>query len=234
MANPKGRKKPPKRHEKPLIYVFCEGESEQRYAEFLKQKFRDSAVLKIHSDALKSKVFENAQDLLKKNANYMEDIQGNVIDEIWLFFDVEAEDREKWQKREKIVKKMRKLRKRPEIRVRLLMTTGCVEYWFLLHYEKCRPPIQTPEQKDRILSRLKNHYDLYMKGDKTSIFQIAGQYLTAKENGFWALHQAQQEGLPTLEDTDKRNQWLLQSGLTFTTVQEAVRFLEEQEKLLST
>ena len=41
-----GRKFQP---EKPLIYVFCEGESEQAYAKFLKEHFADVAVLKIPS-----------------------------------------------------------------------------------------------------------------------------------------------------------------------------------------
>ena len=36
-----GRKFQP---EKPLIYVFCEGESEQAYAKFLKEHFADVAV----------------------------------------------------------------------------------------------------------------------------------------------------------------------------------------------
>lgn len=31
---------------KPLIYVFCEGESEQAYTDFLKNKFADVAVIK--------------------------------------------------------------------------------------------------------------------------------------------------------------------------------------------
>ena len=35
-----GRKFQP---EKPLIYVFCEGESEQAYAKFLKEHFADVA-----------------------------------------------------------------------------------------------------------------------------------------------------------------------------------------------
>ena len=70
------------------------------------------------------------------------------------------------------------------------MTTGCVEYWFLLHYKKVRPSIQT---------------------------------VAEKENGHWVLEHI--EGLPTLEDNDIRNQWLYQSTLTFTTVQDALEFL---------
>lgn len=48
-----GRKFQP---EKPLIYVFCEGESEQAYAKFLKEHFADVAVLKIPS---KTGLFSN-------------------------------------------------------------------------------------------------------------------------------------------------------------------------------
>lgn len=41
---------------KPLIYVFCEGESEQAYADYLKKTFSDVTVLKGHQ----------TQDCLKK------------------------------------------------------------------------------------------------------------------------------------------------------------------------
>ena len=34
------------RKTKPLIYVFCEGESEQAYSDFLKETFTDVAVIK--------------------------------------------------------------------------------------------------------------------------------------------------------------------------------------------
>jgi len=34
------------------------------------------------------------------------------------------------------------------------------------------------------------------------------------------------DGIPKLEDNDVRSQWLYQCGKTFTTVQEAIEFLE--------
>lgn len=43
---------------KPLIYVFCEGESEEAYANFLKKTFRDVAVIKSDVDL---GLFEYAQ-----------------------------------------------------------------------------------------------------------------------------------------------------------------------------
>ena len=58
-----GRKFQP---EKPLIYVFCEGESEQAYAKFLKEHFADVAVLKIPS---KTGLFLKPKTILTRNQN---------------------------------------------------------------------------------------------------------------------------------------------------------------------
>ena len=78
-----GRKFQP---EKPLIYVFCEGESEQAYAKFLKEHFADVAVLKIPS---KTGLFSKAKNDFDKEPKYRN--YAEVTDEIWFFFDVEAE-----------------------------------------------------------------------------------------------------------------------------------------------
>lgn len=43
---------------KPLIYVFCEGESEQAYTDYLKKTFSDVAVLKRPPD---TGLFEEAE-----------------------------------------------------------------------------------------------------------------------------------------------------------------------------
>lgn len=64
-----GRKFQP---EKPLIYVFCEGESEQAYAKFLKEHFADVAVLKIPS---KTGLFSNAVYSHKNPQTQFEDFQ---------------------------------------------------------------------------------------------------------------------------------------------------------------
>ena len=111
-----GRKFQP---EKPLIYVFCEGESEQAYAKFLKEHFADVAVLKIPS---KTGLFSKAKNDFDKEPKYRN--YAEVTDEIW------------------------------------------------------------------VLAALLD------------------------------------DGLPSLDDTDERNRWLCQCGKTFTTVQEAIVFLE--------
>ena len=133
------------RKTKPLIYVFCEGESEQAYSDFLKETFTDVAVIKRPKQ---TGIFEVADAMFLKNTNYRENKE--VTDEIWFFFDTEQKDREKWNARLKIMRKLSRNQKDKKIKIRLLMTKACVEYWFLLHYKKTNPDIETPEDKLRI------------------------------------------------------------------------------------
>lgn len=49
------------------IYVFCEGESEQAYTDFLKSKFQDVAVFKRPSS---TGLFDDADNRFKKDPKY--------------------------------------------------------------------------------------------------------------------------------------------------------------------
>lgn len=134
---------------KAVIVVFCEGESEQAYTEYLKKRFADVAVIKYPKE---TGLFERAESRFAKDPQYRD--YAEVTDEVWFFFDVETKDVDLWNQRMKIIKKLRKLRKDPNIRVRLLMTTGCVEYWFMLHFKMYAPPLQTVAEKERVISEL--------------------------------------------------------------------------------
>ena len=206
---------------KPLIYVFCEGESEQVYTDFLKKTFADVAVIKRPSA---TGVFEEADSLFQKDKRY-KDI-AEVTDEIWFFFDVEKKDISKWESRYKIIKKLRALKKKPGIKVRLLMTTACIEYWLMLHYKMFAPPIETVADKERMKAEVVKQEPLYEKGDYDSTARIAANYSTAVVNAAQTVKNLLSEGLPGLEDTDERNQWLYKNCLTFSTVHEAINFLE--------
>ncbi|MGX8699669.1 MAG: RloB family protein, partial [bacterium] len=208
---------------KAVIYVFCEGESEKAYTRFLKEKFADVAVIRTPSE-VGANVFERARDRFRHDPKYQDEAE--MIDEIWLFFDVETKDAEKWEARLKILRALRKLRPK-DLRVRLLMTTGCLEYWLLLHYKLVAPSIQTPEQKKAIEEELRRCAPAYTKGDYPSTAAIAGHYPTAVENARSTVHRLTDEGLPTLQDTDARNAWLYRQGKTFSTVYEAIEFLED-------
>ncbi|ANU50463.1 hypothetical protein A4V08_12035 [Lachnoclostridium sp. YL32] len=74
------------------------------------------------------------------------------------------------------------------------------------------------------LQRLRKHCPAYVKGDSAATAEIARHMDTAVQNGAWILRTV--DGIPTLEDNDVRSQWLYQCGKTFTTVQEAIEFLE--------
>ena len=70
----------------------------------------------------------------------------------------------------------------------------------------------------------------YAKGNWDTISKIATLYPEAMKNGKKTLENLRADGLPTLDDTDERNRWLHQSSRTFTTVQEAIEFLEGLQK----
>lgn len=214
------------RRKKPLIYAFYEGETEQAYLKFLKNRFSDVAVIKYPQKPFKTSLFEQTEDKFAKDPKYCE--AAEVIDEIWLFFDVEEDkvDEDTWAEHIKIIRHLRRLKKKPGIRVRLLMTKACIEYWLLLHYEMTAPPIRTPADKNRIEKRLLAYAPAYVKGDETETKKIAQQYKAAVQRGEQLLNRLLAQGLPVREDTDARSKWLYLSDKTFTTVQEAIQFLE--------
>ena len=209
------------RKAKPLIYVFCEGESEQAYSDVLKEFFSDRAVIKRPSS---TGIFEEASVVFDKNPKYKNNIE--VTDEIWFFFDVEKKDVEKWDARHKIINNLRKLRKDRKIKVRLLMTTACIEYWLMLHYRMFAPPIETVAHKENMKAQVVRKVPEYKKGDFDSIKKIAQNYTTAVENAEKTIKNLLPEGLPSVEDTDERNKWLYTKCKTFSTVSEAIRYLE--------
>lgn len=205
---------------KKLIYVFCEGESEQCYTRFLKSHFSEVAVIQPPIKGL----FSDAQNKFEKDHSFRDAIE--VIDEIWFFFDVETSDKDKWERNFKIIKKLCNLRKKPKIKVRLLMTTACVEYWFMLHYQNIAPHFSTLADKENMLHKLQQEVPTYQKGDQNSTNEIASHYSTAIKNSSLIFNKLSDEGMPTREDSIERNMWLLRSDCTFSTVQEALLFLE--------
>ena len=203
------------------ICVFCEGESEQAYTDFLKSKFQDAAVFKRPSS---TGLFDEADNRFKKDPKYRD--YADVIDEIWFFFDVEEKDIDNRGKRLEIIKRLRRLRKKPQIRVRLLMTTGCIEYWLMLHYRLFAPPVLTVPEKEQMLRQVIKEEPTYKKGNYIATARIAQHYPTAVKNAGIVLQNLLKEGMPGLEDTDERNLWLCKNCRTFSTVQEAITFLE--------
>ena len=206
---------------KPYIVVFCEGESEQAYTDFLRKEFKD--VASIHRPKATG-LFDVADSKYKKDTKYRD--YAEVTDEVWFFFDVEEKDIDNWSKRLEIIKRLRHLRKKPQIRIRLLMTTGCIEYWLMLHYRLFAPPVLTVPEKEQMLRQVIKEEPTYKKGNYIATARIAQHYPTAVKNAGIVLQNLLKEGMPGLEDTDERNLWLCKNCRTFSTVQEAISFLE--------
>lgn len=208
---------------KPAIFVFCEGESEIAYASFLKEKFSDVVAIQ---KPVKG-TFDKAKSNFANAPKYRD--YASETDEIWFFFDIDYEqgDKEKWNERLAVMKGLRKLRKKPNIKIRLLMTTACIEYWFYLHFEKKQPIIQTSADKEKMLKELVSIVPSYSKANKDAIFQIAENYKTAIENGRWSIEQLKAESQQRDTSEDGINEWLYKNSKTFSNVHEAVVYLEE-------
>ena len=229
---------------KPLIYVFYEGESEKQYLKQIKKHYYDSAVIKFPS---KPELFQDAVRRFEKDASYRDSAEDT--DEIWFFFDAHDVDgiAKDWEFIYKNIKKLRKLKKAPGIRVRLLMTTGCLEYWLMLHFKKYLPSIQTKEERERVEKDLKACCQKileieYEKGDPDAIREIYEFGLrNAIEYGAFYLQELEKIGLPRLKNPyepdnknlDERYKWLLENTHTFTTVQEGIVFLNNLEPIFN-
>lgn len=212
------------RRAKPFVYVFCEGPSEQTYISYIKERFQDVCVIK---KPFKGN-FQQALDKLTKDPRCLQEI--SEVDEVWFFFDAEHDKADEWATDKKIINRIARMRKKPGIKVRLLMTTGCVEYWFLLHYRQCAPQIYTPEDKERVLDLLREYQSDYAKGDPQSTRSIAENYETAIANGQWTLKRLADSGdMPDFADETERNAWLFRGEVTFTTVHEAIECLKSLE-----
>lgn len=208
------------REAKKVVYVFWEGESEEAYSKALAKIFNDRIIIKTHRE---KGIFDTATAYYKGN----KDFQKNVaeFDEIWFFFDVETGLDQRWNQRNQFFTTIRKY---PSVRLRLLMTKGCIEYWLLLHYVMAAPVICTPTDKDRIMGQLLSHIDSYRKGDSRSTDAIAQRYECAVKNGKWTLQQLKAMRMPecTPNDTEARDAWLLRGEYTFTTVHEALEMIQ--------
>ena len=96
----------------------------------------------------------------------------------------------------------------------------------MLHYKSFAPVIETVADKERMKADVIKHEPHYKKGDYDSTARIAANFPTAVVNAAQTVKNLLPEGLPGLEDTDERNQWLYKNCLTFSTVHEAINFLE--------
>lgn len=96
----------------------------------------------------------------------------------------------------------------------------------MLHYKMYVPPLQTVAEKERVIAEIATKESTYAKGNQQAIFKIAENYSIAVINSEKTIKNLLQDGLPGLEDTDIRNQWLCRNCKTFSNVYEAINYLE--------
>ncbi|MDD2980960.1 MAG: RloB domain-containing protein [Hespellia sp.] len=214
---------------KKTIYVFWEGESEEAYSRYLRRTFSNCAGIQVHRE---KGTFATARAYYRGNVKFHGDVE--ELDEIWFFFDTEMEKGNQWEENFKCLKDIIASRKRRNpIRIRLLMTSCCIEYWFLLHYERTAPAMAMPADKERILKSVQVYNPSYEKGDYAAAADIAQRYDTAIENGKWTLERLKADGMPERAGGENKesDEWLFKGTHTFTTVHEAVEMLLELPKL---
>lgn len=212
MARKKSQRQP-----KTAIYVFWEGESEAAYSKALKKLFVDKAVIKPHRE---KGTFDTAMAFYRGNRTFQNELP--EYDELWFFFDTEISKANQWKHNMDCLTAIKKARKKSPIKIRMLMTTGCIEYWLLLHYERVRPTIAIATDKERVLKDVQKHVPSYRKGDQETTDEIARHYTEAVNNGKWTMECLKREGMP---EGDERDSWLFQGTRTFTTVHEALEML---------
>lgn len=216
------RKVHKKRPVKAYFVVFCEGESEEAYVHFLNNEFKDVASFDAY---IVSNFFEDSYNKIIKDGVLKNKI--TEATEIWFFFDTELKDKNNWKHAFEFIQKIRRHTKKP---TRLLMTTGCVEYWLLLHFTKTSPVIQTEAEKKRIMNTLKAEESTYEKGHKKATAKIAQNYLKAMVHAKEIISNLEKDGLPKTDEIDQRNKWLFEQNKTFSNVHEALAVLLELRK----
>lgn len=96
----------------------------------------------------------------------------------------------------------------------------------MLHYKMYAPPLQSVADKERVIAEVKTKEATYSKGDYASTARIAERYPTAVIHAEKTVHNLLPDGLPGMADTDERNRWLYTNCKTFSTVYEAIYYLE--------
>jgi thiamine kinase-like enzyme len=123
---------------RPTFFIFCEGETEEAYVNYLRSQYRLPIEIKVK---------KKGSDI---NERYINNVKNNHTrhkkDETFLFYDSDIPE---------IVKKLRQIRN-----VELLLSSPCFEIWYLLHYQA-----QTAELTSaQCISELERYIQDYKKG----------------------------------------------------------------------
>lgn len=220
-----------------VIHVFCEGPTETAYLKCLKPDYEKVVTFHFHQNTHSKELYEKAYLIMKNDKNSA--LSCGNADEFWFVFDIEPKHRSKFEAHQNYLEKIKSEVKNKNLKFRFLLTSGCMEYWFMLHFEKTAPPMDL-KQKDVQIKSLEKVLSLksYKKGDEKQLIPLMAKKETACDNGAWCLSRL--DDLAKLDDLSKqgtlskqekeRLKFFYESGVTFTTVHEAILFLEKLKK----
>ncbi len=122
----------------PTFFVFCEGETEEKYICYLRTKYRLPIVIdaKVAGNRITSEYI----------SNYKQTKINHPKDKTFLIYDLDVPEM------------LSKLQKIPDAII--IASNPCFELWFLLHYQDQKSAITTIECN----SKLKHHHKTYQKG----------------------------------------------------------------------
>jgi hypothetical protein len=126
------------RNIKPTFFVFCEGETEVAYVNYLRSKYRLPIILdsKIAGHNISNNYINN----------YKQKSVSHEKDRTYLIYDMDVV--EAWNKIKRIQD------------AKILGSNPCFEFWLLLHFMNQQAPINSMD----CLTKLTNHYKGYKKG----------------------------------------------------------------------
>lgn len=153
-------------HLKPVIGIYCEGESEKSYFMMLRQKYNAS---NIHAERVKIEAMAESGERIIDAAWR----KGSRLhqDQIYVVFDRDAKTDEELARCHKIAKRKN---------VKILLSSICFEIWILMHFEKVMRSYTTA-QLFRKLSKsayFGQNYNRFKGSDYQLIYDNVGQAVT--------------------------------------------------------
>jgi hypothetical protein len=123
---------------KPTFFVFCEGETEEAYINYLRSKYRLPIIIdaKIAGNRITPKYIHN----------YKKDKISHEKDQTFLVYDLDLPE---------MLTKLVNIKN-----VKLICSNPCFELWYLLHFQEHKTEITSLET----IQKLTQHYPKYYKG----------------------------------------------------------------------
>lgn len=120
----------------PKFWVFCEGETEKAYIEYLRTNYR--LPVKIISKIIGSKINDTiiSSNISKKEIH--------PKDKVFMIYDADVEE---------VLIRLQKVKK-----AKLLASNPSIEFWFLLHYKNQTAQISVKECIKQLSNRNRNDY----------------------------------------------------------------------------